>query len=132
MTTDTPIAAGWAARDITPPIPCWMGGYAARSAPANAAHDPLYAHALALGTREQPFVVIVCDVLDVKETMVREVRQRVAAHYPGATVWLGAIHTHSGPDVDGAVSSAPEPPDPAIRERIISGASSAAEEAIAK
>jgi len=107
-----------------------MGGYAARSAPANATHDPLYAHALALGTREQPFVLIVCDVLDVKETMVREVRQRVVTRYPGATVWLGAIHTHSGPDVDGSVSHAPEPPDPAIRERIIAGASGAAEEAI--
>jgi len=132
MATDTSILAGWAAREITPIIPCWMGGYAARSAPANAAHDPLSAYALAFGTQERPFVVIVCDLLDVKETMVREVRRRVATQYAGAAVWLGAIHTHAGPDVDGFVSHAPEPPDPTIRERIIAGASSAAEEAIAR
>ncbi len=121
MATNTPLLAGWSTAEITPDIPCWMGGYGARTEPANAIHDPLYAHALALGTQVQPFVIIVCDLINVDETMVQEVRQRIAAHHPGAIVWLGATHTHSGPDITHN-----------DRERIIMDAGSAARDAIAR
>ncbi|MFL5624693.1 MAG: neutral/alkaline non-lysosomal ceramidase N-terminal domain-containing protein [Ktedonobacteraceae bacterium] len=130
MATSTPFLAGWASAEITPDIPCRMGGYAARSAPANATHDPLYTHALALGTQAQPLVVIVCDLVGVDETIVHEVREQVAIQSPGATVWLGATHTHSGPNVARSLSLTHEAPDPAIRERVIAGASSAAASAI--
>jgi neutral ceramidase len=131
MATSNPFLAGWASIEIAPDIPCQMGGYGARLAPANATHDPLYTHVLALGTQAQPFVLIVCDLVGVDETMVHEVREQVAIQFPGATVWLGATHTHSGPDVARSLSLAPEPPDPAIKQRIIVGASSAAASAIA-
>lgn len=155
MATNNSSLAGWASIEITPlNIPCRMSGYAARTAPANATHDPLYAHALALGVQAQPLVVIICDLLNVDETMVREVRERVAVESPGATVWLGATHTHSGPDVTNWLSPAPDTPDPALsaqiqagneaaastygqptsneRERVIAGASRAAGSAIAR
>src|SRR5947209_8450240 len=158
MATGNSSLAGWASIEITPlNIPCRMGGYAARTEPANATHDPLYAQALALGVQAQPLVVIICDLLNVDETMVREVRERVAVEYPGATVWLGATHTHSGPDVASLFSPASEPPDPAVsahiqaddkaaastydqptfptfkeKERVIAGACKAAESAIAR
>ncbi len=131
MATSTPLLAGWASLEITPDIPCQMGGYAARTAPANATHDPLYTHALALGSQAQPFVLIVCDLVGVDETMVHEVCEQVAMQSPGATVWLGATHTHAGPDVARSLSLAQEPPDPAIKEHVIVGASSAAASAIA-
>lgn len=130
MATNTPYLAGWALTEITPDIPCHMGGYGDRSGFADATHDPLYAHALALGTQEQPLVVIVCDLLGVDEAMVHEVRQRVAKQIPGANAWLGATHTHSGPDAARALSFRQEQPDPVIRERIIAGASSAAVSAL--
>jgi neutral ceramidase len=131
MAIQTPYLAGWARAEITPDIPCPMGGYAARSGPAAAIHDPLYAYALALGEPERPLVVIICDLICVEEAMVREVRQRVARQFSGAKTWLGATHTHSGPDVARSLSFAREQPDPALRERIIAGACGSAIQAIA-
>jgi neutral ceramidase len=132
MTASNSFLAGWASQEITPDIPCRMGGYGDRAAPASAIHDALYANALALGTREQPFVVVTCDLIGVDELMTREVRQRVAVPFPGARVWLGATHTHSGPDVARSLSFTREPPDPAIWQRIIAGASAAALTAITR
>ena len=131
MALHTPYLAGWAWAEITPDIPCRMGGYAARSAPARATHDPLYAYALALGNPAQPLVVIICDLVGVDGALVSEVRQRVAQQVPGAITWLGATHTHSGPDVARSLSFAREQPDPALSARVISGACDAALQAIA-
>src|ERR1051326_2571870 len=108
--------AGWACVDITPDVPCWMAGYAARSSPANSVHDPLEAHALALGTPTNAFIVVVCDLLAVDERLVEAVRDRVQAECPGASVWLLATHTHSGPDIGGPMSE--HPPDPRVTNSI--------------
>lgn len=124
--------AGWAEADITPGIPCRMGGYGARAASANAVHDPLKVYALALGTPERPLVVITCDLIGVDETMVEETRRNVAQQHPGAATWLGATHTHSGPDVARSLSFSSDPPDPAIKKLVVRGAESAAREAIAR
>ncbi len=133
MTTRPAFLAGWASIDITPTLPCWMGGYAARTAPANAMYDLLSAHALAFGTRAQPLVVIICDLVAVDEAMRHEVHAQVAKKHPNATVWLSATHTHSGPDVVRSLSRVSEPADSAaIRACILAGASHAAETAIAR
>ena len=116
--------AGWASADITPGVPCWMAGYAARSSPADTIHDPLEVHALALGTPTNALVVVVCDLLAVDERLVEAVRDRVRAQRPGASVWLSATHTHSGPDIGGPLSE--HPPAAAIRESIVAGATQAA------
>ena len=129
---ETPILAGWAEAEITPGIPCRMGGYGSRAAPANAVHDPLRVYALALGTPERPFVVITCDLIGVDETMVEETRRNVAQQYPGAVVWLGATHTHSGPDVTRSLSFSSEQPDPALKELILMGADSVVGEALTR
>lgn len=127
----TPALAGWATVKITPDIPCRMGGYSARTGTANAVHDPLYARALALGTPEQPFVVIICDLLALDEMMVEEVRRLLAALQPYKAIWLSATHTHSGPDIVPSLSFSSIAIDPAPRQRIIAGAAKAAQEAIA-
>lgn len=129
---ETPVLAGWAEAEIMPSIPCRMGGYGLRAAPANAVHDPLKVYALALGTPERPLVAITCDLIGVDETMVEETRRNVAQQYPGAVTWLGATHTHSGPDVTRSLSFSPEQPDPAIEKLVLMGANSAAGEAITR
>jgi hypothetical protein len=116
--------AGWASADITPDVQCWMAGYTARSSPANTIHDPLEAHALALGTPTEALIVVVCDLLSVDELLVEAVRHRVQTERPGASVWLSATHTHSGPDIGGPLSE--HPPAAAIRESIVAGATHAA------
>jgi neutral ceramidase len=116
--------AGWATAEITPAIPCWMGGYGDRTAPADAIHDPLYANALALGDSNTTLIVVICDLVSVDATLVTRVREQVAAALPGTIVWLGATHTHSGPDVGGLLSS--REPSPDVVERIVAGATEAA------
>jgi neutral ceramidase len=74
MALDPVCLAGWASASITPEVPCWMAGYAARSSPANAVHDPLEVHALALGTPTEALIVVVCDLLSVDELLVEAFR----------------------------------------------------------
>lgn len=124
-----PVLAGWATVEITPALPCRMAGYSARSGLASVVHDPLSAHALALGMPDRPFVAIVCDLIAVDGTMVDETRRYLTARHPRATVWLGATHTHSGPDIESPPAFSP---DPTIRHRIIAGAVEAASESIAR
>ena len=132
MATRIPYLAGWASLEITPDIPCPMGGYGARSGPANATHDPLYVHALALGTEAQQAVLLLCDLVAVDEMLVHQVRAQVATRFPGVTTWIGATHTHSGPNVARSLSLTSEPPDPAVRQRIIAQACNAAESALSR
>jgi neutral ceramidase len=130
------LLAGWAAAEITPAIPCWMGGYGARTRPAGAIHDPLYAHALALSaatTQARPLVLVICDLLDIHESLLREVRLRAASMLSGATLWVGATHTHSGP----ATSTTWLPEQArgeldATIERVVTGVLRAAREAVAR
>jgi uncharacterized phosphosugar-binding protein len=61
------VLAGWASADITPEVPCWMGGYVARTQQAVGVHDPFLAHGLALGTPEKPLILITCDLPAVEE-----------------------------------------------------------------
>lgn len=123
------VRAGWATAEITPDIGCWMGGYGDRTGPATAIHDPLYAHALALGDPAAPFVDVICDLVAVDGALVARVRERVAAAMPpGAVIWLGATHTHSGPDVGRLLSVREQAP--AVVERIVAGAAAAATEAV--
>jgi hypothetical protein len=131
MTTTGTILAGWAVAGITPDVPCWMGGYGARTAPAECVHDPLSAQALALGSATEPLVLVISDLLSVDRAMVQEVRHRVMTGLPGATVWLGATHTHAGPDIGRLLPLPSRGPDPLIIERIVAGCVRAAVEAVA-
>jgi len=92
--------AGWASEEITPELPCWLGGYVARGAPAQAVHDPLYARALALGSDTSPFILIMCDLLAINDDLLHEARRRSAVLLPGSIMWLAATHTHSGPAIE--------------------------------
>lgn len=130
-TMDMPVLAGWAMAEITPDIPCRMGGYGARVGLANAVHDALYAHALALGTPERLFVIVICDLVGIDEAAVSSLHRLVVAQHPHATLWLGATHTHSGPDIARSLSFSPALFDSAPGQRMIEGAVKAAREAIA-
>jgi neutral ceramidase len=98
--TGNTIMAGWASEEMTPELPCWLGGYASRDVPAHAVHDPLYVRALALGSVTAPFVLITCDLLGVNDDLLHEARHHIEALLPDATMWLAATHTHSGPAIE--------------------------------
>lgn len=125
------VLAGWASVEITPTLPTWMGGYAARTTQASAVHDPLLANAFALGSATHPLILILCDIIDVHAAFVHEVRSRASARIPGSTVWVGATHTHSGPDMGGFVAITGRAADPVVVDRIAEGCVEAATVAVA-
>lgn len=84
---------------ITPPIPCEMGGYAARTGPAEGVHDDLYVRSLVLEDGGTRLGLITCDLLNLDRALVEQVRKRVseATGIAPQAIMMAASHTHSGP-----------------------------------
>jgi neutral ceramidase len=125
------IGVGFASRDVTPPLGTPMAGYAARSGPAAAVHDPLYARALAFDDGNRRVVMIALDVLGITADLTAAVREHllVRCGLPPEHVAVAATHTHGGPAVlpDAFLGDAA----PATLAAITAGAVEAAQEALA-
>lgn len=87
----SPIVAGAAVVDITPPAGLMMSGYAARTLPATGAHDPLTARAIAVADT----AIVVCDVIGLDEASCARIRAR--SGLADDRVVVVATHTHGGP-----------------------------------
>jgi len=85
------IRAGAALVDITPPPGLLFSGFAARSAPAIGAHDPLTVRAVVVNDT----ALVVADVIGLHEEMSRRIRARCVL--PDDNVVLTALHNHGGP-----------------------------------
>ncbi|MDR3718862.1 MAG: neutral/alkaline non-lysosomal ceramidase N-terminal domain-containing protein [Bryobacteraceae bacterium] len=94
--------AGTARADITPPVPFWLSGYAARTHPAEHVRQRLWAKALALddghGGR---LVVVTMDLVGLPPELSDEVARRCRGQFGlrRDQLWLNTSHTHSGPVV---------------------------------
>lgn len=95
----TPLLAGAAKVDITPPLGLPMGGYGARQGVSTGVADPLHARALVLSDGSEPVVVVVCDLLGVSTDLVATAREQVRRDHghDADRVLVAATHTHSGP-----------------------------------
>ncbi len=94
--------AGVAAVEITPKLPFWLSGFAARTRPAENVTLPIYAKALALEDGEGGRVVIVtADLVGVTAEITSEVARRLEQSHKIRRDQLvfNASHTHSGPAV---------------------------------
>ncbi|MCB1331943.1 MAG: hypothetical protein KDK28_21815 [Maritimibacter sp.] len=85
------IRAGVCVIDITPPAGLAMSGFAARSGPAQGAHDPLTVRALVV----EDTALVCVDVIGIDAAMSR--RAREACGLPAEAVTITALHTHGGP-----------------------------------
>lgn len=97
---DTLWEAGVARVDITPEEPVWLGGYAARTKPAEGALHPLWAKALALkDSAGNKAVLVTTDILGYPKDVAERIRARIEQEYglPRANLILSASHTHSAP-----------------------------------
>lgn len=116
--------------DITPPLGLPLRGWAARSARAKVAHEPLLAQALVVEDDAGGATAIVAvDLPHVGRTLTDDVRRRVHAStgLPANAVLLNASHTHSAPTLaGGGISTMPEHPEyeryAAILPELIAGA----------
>jgi neutral ceramidase len=94
--------AGVARTRITPPLPIYLNGYAARTNPAAAVKTDLWAKALAVEDPQGARAVIVTTDLiglprEVSEAVAERVRQKHGL--TRAQVLLNSSHTHCGPVV---------------------------------
>jgi neutral ceramidase len=85
------VRAGVAVRDVTPPAGAALSGFAARTARATGAHDPLLVHALVV----EDTALVTVDVVGLHEDDCAEIRRRCAL--PADHVVVHATHTHGGP-----------------------------------
>lgn len=97
---------GTSAVDITPPTGLWLGGYAARTRPAEGAIHPLWVKAFALrDTSGQTGIIIGTDILGYTKELGDRIKQQIADRWqiPPANVILNSSHTHSGPVIEDSI-----------------------------
>jgi len=117
----TPVMAGAAVVDITPPPGLMMCGYAARTEPATGAHDPLTARALVINDT----ALVVADVLGFHAESCARIRAR--SGFADDRVVVIATHTHGGPMPGGCGG----PADPAFLAQLEDGCVAALQQAAA-
>jgi len=91
--------AGASRIDITPPKGVPMGGYLARTQPAEDIHDPIYGRALVLDDGQQRVAIVSADLPTMDRAAALEIRQRIEREVgiPASNTMLALAHTHSGP-----------------------------------
>lgn len=104
------IEAGAAIIDITPTPGLAMSGFAARSLPAQGAHDALTVRAVVVDDT----ALVVADVIGIDADMSARIRRRCVL--PADNVVVAALHNHGGPvSMAGRLGLAA---DPAYLERL--------------
>jgi len=93
------LKAGAATLDITPPVGVRMAGFAGRTMPSLAVHDPLTARALILDDGGRRAGLVVLDILYATEDLVAQVRTAAesGAGISPEGLLIASTHTHSGP-----------------------------------
>ena len=97
------IEAGVARVDITPPLGLPLRCWAARTARAQAAHEPLLAQALVVRDDHGSTAAIVAvDLPHLGRGLTNQVRKRVheLLDLPGESILINASHSHGGPPLD--------------------------------
>ncbi len=87
---------------ITPELPIWLSGYAARTNPATGILHDLWAKALALeDDQRQRVVIVTTDLVGLPRGVSEEVAARVQKQFGlhRSQLLLNSSHTHSGPVV---------------------------------
>jgi hypothetical protein len=93
------LKAGLSAVDITPPAGVRQAGYAGRTLPSLAVHDPLWARALVLDDGSSRVGLVGLDLGGVPAALLAQVREQAASRdgIEAEGLLLGATHSHSGP-----------------------------------
>ena len=94
------LEAGLAVRDVTPELPIWLAGYAARKQPATNLDSRLLVQALALKNPTcERFVLVSLDNCEVNHAFTAPALEQIQSRHglkPGE-VMIVSSHTHSAP-----------------------------------
>jgi hypothetical protein len=106
------LAAGTSAVALPVEVGQPMLGYAARTAPAAALHDPLHARALALRGDGGDCLLVSLEVCLIAPVQADAVRAELARRTGVGVerILVACIHTHAGPDTGIAAVAAGKPP----------------------
>ncbi len=93
------LRAGVASVDITPTSSIAMQGYGLRN--SEGVSDPLFASALAVGSKELEWVLLCVDVIGMDRSLTHRIRQSLSEQLslPASAITIVCSHTHSGPAV---------------------------------
>jgi len=93
------LKGGTARVNITPPVGCWLSGWASRDRPSEGVSDSLYAKSLVLSNDQTEIVILAADLIGVTGEIVSEVRKAVEQETGIAkdNILISASHTHFGP-----------------------------------
>jgi hypothetical protein len=101
------LRAGAAKMNITPAVPIWMAGYAARTKPSEGSLAPLWAKALALDDgRGGVAVIVTTDLIGLPREVTDVVAAQAMEKYKldRGSIVFNSSHTHTGPVVRGNLS----------------------------
>jgi len=127
----TPVfRAGFARREITPPVGVDLCGYIARENPSASILDPLYARAVLLETEEGRALFVGIDCVALERSLGEALRDQISRDtgVPAASIVFMCSHTHSGPATIPVIGCGAMDPD-YVNGRFFSGVARAAREA---
>lgn len=111
---------GLAVRDISPPLPIRLAGYAGRNRAADKLDHPLLVQAMALKNASgERFVFVALDNCEVSRAFMEPVIHQWSEKFQlrRGAVAVVSSHTHSAPVLDGPLADMTQPP-PEDREQI--------------
>lgn len=94
--------AGVARAKITPELPFWLTGFAARTHPANTVAQDIWAKVLVIeDAKASRFVLVTADLIGFTREITDEIAARAQSKYKleRRQLLFNASHTHSGPSV---------------------------------
>jgi len=99
---DREFLVGAAVAPITPPLPFWLSGYAARTNMALSVRSPLHAKALAIEDRAgQRVVIVTTDLIGLPREVSDAAAERIMREHglSRSQILFNSSHTHCGPAV---------------------------------
>ena len=93
------LRAGAARVNITPYVGINLSGFGNRTKGSVGIHDDLYAKAVVLDDGEMKVGIVSCDLLNLDESSVASIREKVqeSIGIDGENILISTTHTHSGP-----------------------------------
>src|SRR5688572_23880205 len=101
LAANPPLAAGFAAADITPALggekPVYLAGYG-MNRKARGVHDPLFARTVVLASGDEKIAIVSVDLVGLQYPQTKAIRAKLPQF---KYVLVASTHNHEGPDVIG-------------------------------